>query len=490
MLKSTISNCLNVSLCLIALVFSAQVVNAQLVIGTPNLGFSQACASDSFNNYSTTFVFSPESALNGSNQFSIELSDADGDFSNPTVVYTSSPGWVTSSPATFDFSIPEDTAGENYKIRITSSSPAATSAASVSFAAYYKHQDSPFTINNLVSTGAYCTGGSYLLSIDNPGTGNNDSPLNYPSLTFNWYKETSPTTSVFVSEGPTLLVSEEGTFFVETNYGSCTSNSFSNRVTISEVSTSGEADATIVSSLGNPYCPEQGLTTLNTIGGNSYQWFKDGIEIPNAINQMYQTNESGEFSVQVDLGDCSASGSIDLISELFESDINVDETNNILEGETLTVVVTTTATSPEFEWYYNNQLMVGETQDTYEASEFGDYEVVITETSGGCNGVVSYQFTINEGIDPFPDVDKIPNVISPNGDNINDTWMLPLQYTTGTNTEIVILNEQGKVVFQTIDYQNNWPETDLNLTNVNQLFYYIITTTDGQTKKGSITIVK
>ena len=63
--------------------------NAQIVIGTPNLGFSQACASDSFNTYNATFIFSPEAALNASNQFTIEMSDADGDFSNPTIVYTS-----------------------------------------------------------------------------------------------------------------------------------------------------------------------------------------------------------------------------------------------------------------------------------------------------------------------------------------------------------------------------------------------------------------
>jgi len=478
-----------ITFCLVIAFLFQEQVYAQVVIGQPTLGFSQACASDSFNTFSATFVFSPESALNTSNQFTIELSDADGDFSDAVVVYTSTAGSITTSPATVDFSLPDTTAGENYRIRVKSSAPVATSSGSVAFAAYYKLQDSPFTINNLVSTGAYCTGGSYLLTIDNPGTGNNDSPLNYPSLTFNWFKETSETTAVFVAEGPTLTVSEEGTYFVETNYGTCTSNSFSNRVAISEASATGEADATIASSLGNPYCPEQGLTTLSTIGGNSYQWFKDGIEIPDATNQMYQTNESGTFSVQVDLGDCSASGSIELVSELFSSDINVDEVNQLLDGETLTVIITHNAVNPQFEWYFNNELIVGETEDTLDITQIGDYEIVITETTG-CNGSRSFQFTVEEGFDPFPDVPNIPNVISPNGDMINDTWVLPLQYTTGTNTEIVILNEQGKVVFQTIDYQNNWPEDDLNLTSVNQLFYYIITTVEGEVKKGSITIVK
>ena len=486
MLKPTYLTQLFFSLCLFALTQAP--ANAQIVIGTPNLGFSQACASDSFNTYNATFIFSPEAALNASNQFIIEMSDADGDFTNPTIVYTSTAGAITVSPATLDFSIPETTAGENYRIRIKSTAPAATSSKSVPFAAYFKVQDSPFTINHLVSTGAFCTGGSYLLTIDNPGTGTNDSPLLYPNLTFNWYKETGPTTYIFVAEGPTLTVNTNGTYFVKTNYGSCTSDSFSNRVTISEA-VSGEANATIASSLGNPYCPEQGLTTLSTIGGNTYQWFKDGNIIPDATNQMYQTNESGTFSVQVDLGDCSASGSIDLVSQLFESSIDIPEYNEMLSGESLIVNVTSTAQNPIYRWYLDDVIISGANQSTFEATEFGNYKVVISETTG-CSASKEYMFTIEEGLDLFPDVDKIPNVVSPNGDQINDTWIIPTQYVSGTNTEVIIMTNRGKVVLKTNDYQNNWPENDLDLTSINQVYYYIITTTDNKTKKGSITVVK
>ena len=486
MLKPTYLTQLFFSLCLFALTQAP--ANAQIVIGTPNLGFSQACASDSFNTYNATFIFSPEAALNASNQFIIEMSDADGDFTDSTIVYTSIAGAITVSPATLDFSIPETTAGENYRIRIKSTAPAATSSKSVPFAAYFKVQDSPFTINHLVSTGAFCTGGSYLLTIDNPGTGTNDSPLLYPNLTFNWYKETGPTTYIFVAEGPTLSVNTNGTYFVKTNYGSCTSDSFSNRVTISEA-VSGEANATIASSLGNPYCPEQGLTTLSTIGGNTYQWFKDGNIIPDATNQMYQTNESGTFSVQVDLGDCSASGSIDLVSQLFESTIDVPEYNEMLSGESLIVNVTSTAQNPIYRWYLDDVIISGANQSTFEATEFGNYKVVISETTG-CSASKEYMFTIEEGLDLFPDVDKIPNVVSPNGDQINDTWIIPTQYVSGTNTEVIIMTNRGKVVLKTNDYQNNWPENDLDLTSINQVYYYIITTTDNKTKKGSITVVK
>jgi len=484
MKKIECTNKLFLGICFFVLVIQ-EPIKAQIVIGTPNLGFTQACANESFNNYNTTFVFSPVENLTIANQFIIELSDANGDFTAPIVVFTSVAGAVTESPATLNFSLPITTAGENYRVRIKSTSPVATSSNSVAFAAYYKVHNEPFTINNLVSTGAFCTGGSYLLSIDNPGTGSNDSPLNYPSLTFNWFKETGTTTAVFVAEGFTYSVSDEGTYFVETNYGICTSDSFSNRVTISEVS-SGNVDAGISSSLGNPFCPSQGVTTLSTIGGNSYQWFQDGVAIPDATNQMYQTIWSGTYTVQVDLGDCSTSGSIELESELFDADINVSEFNIIGEGETLFVEVTTTANDPEFEWYFNGVLIAGATEDNLEVTEYGNYKITITENSG-CTGLREFLFEVRES---FPDVDKIPNVISPNGDGINDTWVIPTKYVNGTNTEVTIMSNSGKIMLKTNDYLNNWPENDLGFSSTNQVFYYIIKTITNDTKRGSITVLK
>ncbi|WP_353778041.1 gliding motility-associated C-terminal domain-containing protein [Winogradskyella sp. 3972H.M.0a.05] len=484
MYKIKVAYKLFIGICFLVLTSQRQ-ANAQIVIGSPNLGFTMACANESFNTYDATFVFSPEAGLEASNQFIIEMSDAEGDFSNPTTVFTSSPGSVTTSPATLTFSIPEDTAGENYKIRIKSTAPVATSSGSAAFPAYYKAQDEPFTINNLVSTGVFCEGGSYLLSIDNPGTGANDSPLNYPNLTFNWYKETGPTTAVFVAEGNTLSVSDEGTYFVETNYGSCTSDSSSNRVTISEVS-SGEAEAGISSSLGNPFCPSEGATILSTIVGISYQWFVDGVAIEGATNQTYETEESGMYTVFVDLGDCSTTGVITLESELFDASINVPEFNEIDEDETLWVSVTTTAENPIFEWYLNDTLITEADDDNYEVSEIGSYAVVITETTG-CQGSREFLFEVSE---PFPNVEKLPNVISPNGDGINDTWVIPRAYVSGTDTEVVIMTNYGKVVFQTNDYLNNWPQDNLNLSNGNEVYYYIIKTVDNEIRKGSITVVK
>ena len=468
----------------VVLIVLTETLSAQVVISKPNLGFSQACASPSFNSYNVTFTFSPETSLSSTNQFIVELSDATGNFASPTTIYTSSAGSVTVSPATFTFSVPTTITGEAYKLRIKSTAPAATSTSSNAFAAYYKIQDTPFTINNLISTGVFCSGGSYLLTIDNPGNALNDSPLQYPSLTYNWFKETSQTTFVFVAAGTSLDVNQPGTYFVETNYGSCTSNSYSNRVTVSE-STTGSTTG-INSSLGNPYCAADGPTTLTAISGSSYQWFKDGTEISGATNQMYSTNESGTYSATINLGNCSTSASIDLENTDFTSSIDVQDINTLDTGESLIATVTTTANNPEFKWYLNDNIISSATSNSYEATQLGNYRVVITQTAG-CPSSSEFLFIIRE---TFPNVSNIPNLISPNGDGINDTWTIPQEYIGGTNTVVMIYGSRGEVVFQTNNYQNNWPENQFDFKLVNPVYYYVITTSNQKTKKGSITIVK
>ena len=47
----------------------------------------------------------------------------------------------------------------------------------------------------------------------------------------------------------------------------------------------------------------------------------------------------------------------------------------------------------------------------------------------------------------------IPNVITPNGDTRNDSFMLPEELA---GSSITIFNRWGSKVFQTIEYQNNW----------------------------------
>ena len=463
-----------------------ETMQAQVVISKPNFEFDTACASPSFNNFEVSFSFTNNSGLGTTNQFTAELSDGNGSFSSPTIIYTSDIGAENTSPITFNFSLPTTASGEGYLIRIRSTDPNSISESSKTFAAYYKAQDEPFTINNFIETGIYCAGGSYLLTIDNPGTAENNSPLNYPALTFKWYKVLDIITSdfEFVADGNSLSVNQPGIYFAETNYGSCTSGSTSNRVTISE--SDSNSTSNISSSLGNPYCSTEGATILSAINANNYQWFKDGEPISGATGQMYETDVSGEYSVSIELESCSTSASINLETTDFTSSIDVDDFNELDEDNSLFATVTTSAISPEYEWYLNDSRIDGANDDNFEITEVGSYRAVVTQTVG-CNASMEFPFVVQA---TFPEVENLPNLISPNNDGVNDTWVIPKKYVDGSNAVVVIVDSQGRVVHKTNAYQNNWPENQLDFTAINPVYYYLIKTTDGKIVKGSITVIR
>ena len=186
------------------------------------------------------------------------------------------------------------------------------------------------------------------------------------------------------------------------------------------------------------------------------------------------------------MGSCFTNATINLDNGGFISSIDVEDINNIDDGESLITTVTTDAVNPEFQWFLNDTLIPTAVSNSYEATETGDYKVVITQTTG-CQSSSELFFSVTEA---FPDVPNIPNLISPNGDRDNDTWIIPQEYVSGTNTEVIIISSQGEIVLKTNDYLNNWPETTLDFTDVNPVYYYIITTEDNKTRKGSITVVK
>jgi len=150
------------------------------------------------------------------------------------------------------------------------------------------------------------------------------------------------------------------------------------------------------------------------------------------------------------------------------------------------VTVSTDALSPEFTWFLNGTELFGEESDFLEVNLAGNYAVRLSQTAD-CIAYLELNFTV---VEAFPDVGEIPNMISPNNDGINDTWVIPQEYTSGSNTEIEILSSTGELVFKTTDYQNNWPLEPIDFTNINPLYYYIISPPNQSSVKGTITVVK
>jgi hypothetical protein len=474
----------NVFLLFGIIIFTGSSSYAQVKSINPQvLDFDRICAGPGGNQYTAKFTYS---GFPAGTVFVVELST-----NNFTTIITANT-ISASDPAVNQkeilFSVPTDLPGsDTYSLRVSAAGFSSTKFVSfglkTSFPIYYRAHDRQFTINNFSGNAAFCSGGSYVLTIDPDSTDPvNDSPLKYKFLNYNWYRDNGATalpTLVAGASGPSYTVTTAGIYYVETNYGTCTSESYSNRVTVT--SAGGGSAVTISSSLGNPFCPSTDGTILTATSGNKYTWKKDGAPFGGNTRTVKAT-DSGIYTVEVDFGGCVASGSIDLKSNSFNASIDVADEFQLEEGETLNVSVTTDATSPTYEWYLNNNLISGATSGSYLVAAIGSYKVRISQSSG-C--VTSKEFIFKAKGKAGPS-SVIPNIISLSG--ASPYWNIPDEYKNA-NTKVMIISSNGDMVLDVSNYQGDWPQTSIDFKNVNPVYYYVIKGDAGE-KKGSITVIR
>jgi gliding motility-associated-like protein len=131
-----------------------------------------------------------------------------------------------------------------------------------------------------------------------------------------------------------------------------------------------------------------------------------------------------------------------------------------------------------------------ELNPSHQFSEIGTYQITaIVEFD-------CYTDTITENITLFNCSDtttsilpfEFPNFISANDDGINDLFEIK---NLPENTEVIILNRWGNVVFSSANYQNNWDGKDNSgNTLVDGVYTYKFTTKVGKTGHGFVHLIR
>jgi hypothetical protein len=440
-----------------------------------------------FNEYSATFSYVDFPV---GTTFEIELSDELGSFTNPTATTKiSASDNVALQQQTIKFAVPTNLKGsDTYSIRVKSSvstvSPSVkykNSAGVTSFPVYYRTFVESFFINDKLATATFCTGGNLSLTMYNPTPEiEASSPANYPNLKYKWFKDDI---AIAGQSGATLLVSSAGIYYAQIDYGGCNDENFSsNRVTVT--SSASGSSVTVDSSLGNPFCSTGSGTVLTSTSGNKYQWKKEGVVIAGATNRTFSTNEPGIYTVDVDFGGCTATGTIDLKSNSFNASIDVADTVELQQGETLNVSVTTDATTPTYEWFLNDNSIAGATSNSYLVAAVGNYKVKISQASG-CIATKEFPFKVTG---TAPPTTVIPNIVSLSGSY--PYWNIPDVYKT-TSTKVIVMSSNGEIMYDDVGSNYN-PQVNSfikDFKNVNPVYYYVIQSDTGE-KKGSITVIK
>lgn len=112
-----------------------------------------------------------------------------------------------------------------------------------------------------------------------------------------------------------------------------------------------------------------------------------------------------------------------------------------------------------------------------------EYEVTTDEN---CVYKISLPVTIiaNELLDD----QIIPNIITANGDGINDTWNLDQQIDICLEYEVIVLNRWGEIVYKTEQFGNNFSGLNINGEALTEGVYFYVIEADSQKRVGNITV--
>jgi len=277
----------------------------------------------------------------------------------------------------------------------------------------------------------------------------------------------------------------------------------------------------------------------NTDNAAGYQWYKDGVKIPGAVKKDYATGIAGIYTVVAYNADgCQSSKSdgvqisiigapvivqpdtvVDLaitihssnknarLGEAFEYGITITN-NSVPTGHQIVVryplpgvlrpspsqkpiTVGKYSYDPATNSFIWNipQLNGGATMKLnaiVKISKAG----IITSTAHVSGKEVDPVMANNDATDTQQISGlKVPNVFTPNGDGLNDTFIIPglEQYT---ENELIIINRWGNHVYEKKNYANEWTGEGL----LDGTYYYVLTAKnpsgDTETYKGYVTLLR
>jgi gliding motility-associated-like protein len=305
---------------------------------------------------------------------------------------------------------------------------------------------------------AYCVGDNAALSVD---------VIPDPTITVNWYRDN------------VLLPEFSGDFSIMTNV--------SGTYTAAVVGNAVDANGNVCSSLSSPVvigfnpaqviniqqtannglCAGQSVTLKAIYTTGTIQWSTG--ETTDEIN----VTTSGTYAVTLTTSSGCTASSSQTVAFLPLPVLNLRDTAVCFYKQE-TAALTAPAGFAQYTW--NNQ----GSGPTYTATQPGTVTLTVTDANG-CQATQRIQVA-----DLCPEV-EIPNTFTPNGDNVNDTWVI--QGLDGTGS-VKIFNRYGTLLYKNTGYYTPWDGTYNGKKVPAGVYYYIITTKSGNKKySGSVMVL-
>ena len=270
------------------------------------------------------------------------------------------------------------------------------------------------------------------------------------------------------------------------NYTVTTKDAATCTVSIPPITVALQGAITVTAGADTSLCLGGSFTRKAVSAGTTYTWSPTtGVSNPSIANPVFTPPATTLYTVIASTGTCTAQSSFK--ATVFPgAAANAGPDAIIIAGDIHTIVAT--ASSGSYLWTPAVGLNSTSTLNpSASPSQTTTYTLKVT-TSQGCVASDSMVLTV------VPYCIKPMEAFSPNGDGINDLWLV----TNGTGcldkAKAEVFNRYGAKVYESNDYKNNWNGTYNGKLLPDGTYYYVITyrliNGKDQYLKGNVTILR
>jgi gliding motility-associated-like protein len=298
-----------------------------------------------------------------------------------------------------------------------------------------------------------------------------------------WFSDSALTNLVFF--GTTLntpILYRDTVYFVTQTQNNCQSDSSTVHVKVFT-----KPDRPIINSIP-VICvgTELNLTVLNEQADQVYNWVGPNNFTSNVTNPTIENvtlAAAGTYTVYASLGNCKSdiATTIVYVNQNPTADAGADVT--IFQNQSITLQG---SGGQIYSWTPDDNLSTNNISNPiFMSEEIGVYEIELTVWDGGF-GCLDKDTVV---ITVVP-VEKliIPDIITPNGDNVNDEWVIQYLENVGSPYTLSVYARGGAMVMNTTSYNQQWRGTYNDKELHDGAYWYVLEFENGIIYKGTLTI--
>lgn len=218
----------------------------------------------------------------------------------------------------------------------------------------------------------------------------------------------------------------------------------------------------------------------NTLNGATYSWSYSGSGTisGNGTNSISLSNIQSSGTITVTASNACGNGLPTTLDISLSSLDTVKFTNSQDCSNLVTLTASQTQSTYQYQWNQGSTTLGTSSTQSISLEQEGNYTfTLIVKDNNGCQSVFTRDITVYKGFDW--NAFEIPNIITPNDDNLNDFIEMPLMSNDCLEYKVLILNRWGNLVKEVTKDNTKFEGKDQQGNNLTEgVYFYKIVSKD------------